>query len=63
MLNTLEKIGLRAEAAAQELKGATKAAKDKALLLAASEVRSNSKAIRISDKTSLCLASSKPDSQ
>ena len=45
MLNTLEKIGVRAEAAAQELKGATKAAKDKALLLAASEVRSNSKAI------------------
>ena len=34
MLNTLEKIGLRAEAAAQELKGATKEAKDKALLLA-----------------------------
>ena len=45
MLNTLEKIGVRAEAAAQKLKGATKAAKDKALLLAASEVRSNSKAI------------------
>ena len=45
MLNTLEKIGVRAKAAAQELKVATKAAKDKALLLAASEVRSNSKAI------------------
>ena len=36
---------MRAAVAAQELKRAPKAAKDKALLLAASEVRSNSKAI------------------